>query len=453
MKRNITQDVIPPKKTIRNVELFYKPKRLEKTIPVKLEEIKPAISRTQPPLPPPTPPDLSYKYEYDEPVRRSKKVLYVSVGLLILVLFFGISTLFKSAEIRITPKNEVSTLDENFKATKNVSTNNGLGFQVVTTVKDVEKKVSATDEQIVEKKAQGKIIVYNNYNTQPQSLIKTTRFETPEGLIFRATENIIVPGIQVKNGKNVAGSVEVSVEADKPGIEYNIPLKDFTIVGFKGTPKYTKFYARSKTEMLGGFSGVQKTVSKETIDKIDKELEVLLKDSLLKEITSQIPENFILYQNSISYKLESTNQVNVASSENTANSVILKKKGVINGIIFDKGSLSRAIVLKLLPDAVDNVIKITNLDNLNFTFIPENSFDPNSTSLLNFKLKGEANFVWVFDENKLKSELLGMSKKNAIIIISTYNTIKEAGIETNPFWNQTIPEKPNKVTLINTLEK
>ena len=457
MKRNITQDVIPPKKTIRNVELFYKPKRPEKTPSSKLEEIKPAVSRTQtppPPIaPPPPPPDLSYKYEYDEPVKRSKKVLYISIGLLVFALFFGISALFKSAEIRITPKNEVSILDENFKATKNASTNNGLGFQVVTTVKDVEKKISATDEQMVEKKAQGKIVVYNNYSTQPQSLIKTTRFETPEGLIFRATENIVVPGIQVKNGKNVAGSVEVSVEADKPGTEYNVSLKDFTIVGFKGTPKYTKFYARSKTEMSGGFSGLQKTVSKETIDKIDKELEVLLKDSLLKEITSQIPENFVLYQNSISYKLESTNQVNVASSENTANSVILKKKGVINGIIFDKGSLSRAIVQKLLPDAVDNVIKITNLDNLNFTFVPENSFDPNSTSLLNFNLKGEANFVWVFDENKLKSELLGMSKKNAITIISTYNTIKEAGIETNPFWNQTIPEDPNKVTLINVLEK
>ena len=226
MKRNITQDVIPPKKTIRNVELFYKPKRPEKTPSSKLEEIKPAVSRTQtppPPIaPPPPPPDLSYKYEYDEPVKRSKKVLYISIGLLIFALFFGISALFKSAEIRITPKNEVSILDENFKATKNASTNNGLGFQVVTTVKDVEKKISATDEQMVEKKAQGKIVVYNNYSTQPQSLIKTTRFETPEGLIFRATENIVVPGIQVKNGKNVAGSVEVSVEADKPGTEYNV---------------------------------------------------------------------------------------------------------------------------------------------------------------------------------------------------------------------------------------
>ena len=40
MKRNITQDVIPPKKTIRNVELFYKPKRLEKKMGLQVASSK-----------------------------------------------------------------------------------------------------------------------------------------------------------------------------------------------------------------------------------------------------------------------------------------------------------------------------------------------------------------------------------------------------------------------------
>lgn len=457
MKKNIVQDVIPPKKSIRNIELPYKPKR---SIPNMVENIEPKVPISRPKAPTPFPPpppidDFSYKYEYDEPVKkRSKKVLYSSIILLTLALVFGISALFKSAKIIITPKNEVHALDTSFKALKDVSTN-GLGFQIVTTTKDVEKTLPATSEQIVEKKASGKIVVFNNFSSQSQQLIKTTRFETPEGLIFRASTDVTVPGTQIKNGKTVAGSAEVVVEADKPGAEYNVGLKDFTIVGFKGTSKYSKITAKSKPDspIAGGFSGMQKAVSQEVIDSTDKDLETTLKESLSKDIISQIPENFVLYPGSISYKLEPATQVTVVSGNNTSDSVVLKKSGSVSAIIFDKGSLSRAIVAKILPDAVDDVIKVTNLDSLNFIFGTETTFNPDTSTSLDFSLKGDANFVWVFDENKLKTDLLGLSKKNAITIISTYKTIKEAEIQTSPFWNQTIPQDPKSVTLTNTLAK
>lgn len=453
MKKNIVQDVIPPKRTIRNVELLHKPKRAE-TIPAEIIEPKTPVRKPpvyMPPSPPPPVDDFSYKYEYDEPPKRSKKILYVSIALLAIVLAFGISAFFKSAKIVITPKNEIHTFDENFSALKDISTND-LSFQIVTTAKDVEKTIVATDEQIVQKKATGTIVVYNNYSTQSQALVKTTRFATPEGLIFRTTKDIVIPGIQVKNGNTVAGSAEVLVEADKAGAEYNIPLKDFTIVGFKGTPKYTKIYGRSKTVMSGGFSGTQKTVSQDTMNSADKELENILKISLSKDIISQIPENFILYPDSISYSLDPTVQADNSSNQSTTtDKAILKKHGSVSAVIFDKGALSRAIVAKILPDAINDVIKITNLDNLSFAFATDSLFDSNTSTSLNFNLKGDANFVWVFDESKLKTDLLGMSKKNAVAIISTYKNINEAEIQTSPFWNQTIPQDPKKVTLINKL--
>jgi hypothetical protein len=197
---------------------------------------------------------------------------------------------------------------------------------------------------------------------------------------------------------------------------------------------------------------MQKAVGQETIDSTDKYLETTLKESLSKDIISQIPENFVLYPDSISYKLEPATQAAVVSG-NTSDSVVLKKSGSVSAIIFDKGSLSRAIVAKILPDAVDDVIKVANIGSLNFTFAPETTFNPDTSISLDFSLKGDANFVWVFDENKLKTDLLGLSKKNAITIISTYKTIKEAEIQTSPFWNQTIPQDPKSVTLTNTLAK
>ena len=457
-KKNIVQDVIPPKRSIRNVEIpksrhleedlmekdFARPVFMQKEIPIKIEPIKAkGVSQESTP---------SYKYEYDEPKKSKKRGLYASLGLFIIVTTFAISALFKSAEIRLTPKQELKTLNETFTAKKD-STNN-LGFQLVTISKDLEKTVDATGGEQVLKKARGKIVIYNNYNSQAQKLVATTRFQTGEGLIFRLIDPATVPGKFVKDGKTIAGSAEVIVEADKPGATYNIGLKDFTIPGFKGDPKYTQIYARSKTAMTGGFSGTQKVVSKEVMSQTDKDLETRLKDSLAKDIISQIPANFVLYKNSLSYKFEPT--IRAVGNENANNSAtdsaLLRKHGTTNAIIFDKGLLSRAIIAKVLPDIENNIIKITNLPELNFAYGTGTSFDPNTNNLLTFTLKGEANLIWVFDENKLKSDLLGLSKKNAKTIISTYSSIKEAWIITSPFWNQTIPSDPEKVTLINTFE-
>jgi hypothetical protein len=445
-KKNIGQDIIPKEKSIRNVKLPER--RVEK----EKEPISPIIeeksSRIEPIVinrPPPPPTNPSYKYEYSEPKRPTKKWLYVTLLLLVLIIAFGISSLFKSAEIKISPRQQTVSLDQAFSAKKNISTNE-LGFQIVTTTKDVEKNVEATGEERVDKKASGTIIIYNN-TSQAQKLVATTRFETPEGLIFRLITAVSVPSKSVKDGKTVAGSIEAEVSADKTGDSYNIGLKDFTIPGFKGDPKYSQIYGRSKTEMTGGFSGMQKVVSKEVIAAADKDLEASLKDSLAKDIVSQIPANFILYQNSLSYQLLPATTVNGPSSGSGA---VLKKRGIAKAVIFDRASLTRSIVATSLPDEINTPLKISNLDALNFSIASSSQFNPDTSTSIYFKLKGEANFVWVLDENKLETDLLGLSKKSAKTVLSSYGAIKEAWVETRPFWNQTIPSDGSKVKLINT---
>ncbi len=305
--------------------------------------------------------------------------------------------------------------------------------------------VAATGEERVDKKAQGKVIIYNE-TTQAQRLVATTRFETPEGLIFRIVSAVTVPAKTLKDGKTVAGSIEALVEADKTGSSYNVGLKDFTIPGFKGDPKYKQVYARSKTEMIGGFSGMQKIVSKDVLDKSEAELEIAIKEALSKDITTQIPENYVLYTSSISYKLSPAEQ-----TENVSDSANLKKTGTASAIIFDKTSLARIILAKLAPQVTTDAVRISNIESLEFSY--NGVFDPNSDSILNFSLKGNPNIVWIFDENKLKTELLGISRTKAKVVLSTYETIKEAWVETHPFWNQGIPKDPEKVILINTLNQ
>jgi hypothetical protein len=345
----------------------------------------------------------------------------------------------------VTPKNETVTFNQNLTAKKD--SNDGLAFQTVILSKDLEKSVEATSEQKVSKKATGTIVVYNNYSTQPQKLLINTRFQTSDGLIFRSVEAINIPGKKTVSGKTVAGSVEISVVADQTGEKYNIGLNDFTIPGFKGDPRYSQIYARSKTNMTGGFEGMQKVVSEDVLNQANSELESKVKDYLAKEISSQIPANFILYPDSISYSFAPLSQLNSSSTQGA----VLRKKGTATAIIFDKGSLSRVIINKVLPDVADDVVKISNLESFIFSYTDNSTFDSNTSTSLDFVLKGDAKFEWVFDDNKLKSDLLGLPKDKALTVISTYKSIQEAWIETQPFWNKTIPTDSNKVTLVNTL--
>jgi hypothetical protein len=430
-KKNVMQDVLPPKRSIRDVAIPFR-RRTSVEAPI----VPPPVKKEE----------LSYKYEYDEPVKPSKKWFYVSVCVLVLALAFGISAFFKSAVIKVTPLNQVYDLNADFTAKKD-DTSGGLAFQIVTVSKDLEETVPATGQEQVDTKAAGQIVIFNNYSSASQKLVATTRFQTPEGLIFRLVSAVNVPGRQTVNGQSVPGSVQAAVVADQSGDKYNIPLEDFTIPGFKGGPRYSQIYARSKTPMTGGFSGLQKTVNDQVMASTSAELETNLKTFLQTNIVSQIPDNFVLYPDALSYSFSPIEQASSTDSD-----AVLKQTGTAYAVIFDKGLLSRAIISNVLPSAANDVIKITNLENLTFSYQTGQTFDPSdSDTVLNFNLSGQPDFVWVFDENKLKSDILGLSKKQAVSVIGSYKTITDVLITTTPFWNQTIPTDPNKVTLINTL--
>ena len=98
-------------------------------------------------------------------------------------------------------------------------------------------------------------------SSDPQRLITRTRFQSPEGLIYRIAESAVVPGKTTKNGVDTPGSIEVTVFADEAGDKYNIKKTDFTIPGFKSdASRFKNIYARSSTDMTGGFVGKMKTI-------------------------------------------------------------------------------------------------------------------------------------------------------------------------------------------------
>ena len=85
----------------------------------------------------------------------------------------------------------------------------------------------------------------------------------------------------MKDGK--PGSVEVNIYANEAGAEYNSEPLDFKILGWKGDPKYEKFYGRSKGTITGGLKGTLPALSDQEKAAISVELKQALEEKLIEK--------------------------------------------------------------------------------------------------------------------------------------------------------------------------
>jgi hypothetical protein len=286
-------------------------------------------------------------------------------------------------------------------------------------------------------------VIYNDFSTQSQPLVKNTRFLSASGKIYRIQNPVTVPGQKTSGGKKVPGSVEVDVYADVAGSEYNTGLTDFTIPGFKGSPKYEKFYARSKTSMSGGFSGIMKIVSEADVQKAKESIVVALKDKLFAEALVQKPNGTVLYKNATSYVFTDTRD-NAA----TEKKVKLTVKGTLTVPLFNTKELSMSIVKTYDPSVGGTASEnfgVTNIEDLVFITKNEKSIPLKQGETYSFLLNGTSHAVWVVDSVALVEKLLGAKKDGYESILSGFSGIEKASAVVRPFWKTKFPSDASKI--------
>lgn len=369
---------------------------------------------------------------------RPRFILWIIASFSIIFLIISLSTIFENATLKIVPQQTTMDLDFVFTAEKEAS-GQKIPFEVMTLSGVESTTIPATDVRHVERRASGRIVIYNDFNTYTQRLVKNTRFETPDGLIYRIRESVTIPGQHTKEGKELPGALEVTVYADLPGEKYNIDLVDFTIPGFKGTRRYNGFYARSKTEMTGGFSGVVKVVSEEELKKTKEDLRQKLTKKLLESIHAQKPENFILFNGATVIVFGDDEQGEEKDTDKTT--VDIKQTAKLYGIIFNKDILSQRLAEKRISQLDDNdSIIIINLEDLEFSLVDKDKFNPLEDEIINFSLKGNPTFVWKFDAEKLKEAIAGLPKDKLKEVLIDFPSITRAEVIIRPFWKRSFPE-------------
>lgn len=364
--------------------------------------------------------------------KSAKKALVAAAVVAVIALAIFVSNLFHSAVLSLTPRSASASVSDEFTASVSGA---GLSYEPISFTETGSLSVKATGEEAVSKKATGTIVIYNDYNSSSQRLIKNTRFETPEGLIYRITDSVTVPG---KKG-STPGSVEAVVTADEPGEKYNVGFKDFTIPGFKGDPRYSAFYARSKTPLSGGFVGTRKVVSDADRKKAESAIEAEVTANLLKRAEAEMPADKIFFDKAYAVSFASL------PDEASGNDAIIKKEGTLVVAAFDRAELSSVLAKQKVQGYKDEPVLVTNLDDISFA--PKSGFDPGSGKEVSFSLVGDAAFEWTYDEPALRTALAGLARSDIPAALQAFPMIEKADISIRPFWSRSFPGSVEKISV------
>jgi hypothetical protein len=391
-----------------------------------------AIDNSTAPLPP-------------KPRRLRGKKWWVGLPVLFVALFFVVSFMFESAEVAITPKTERVNLNLSFNAVKGTSENdNDIPFELITLSKETTMKVNTAGEEKVEKKASGKIVVFNKHSQATQRLVANTRFETSTGLIYRIPAAVTVPGFTKKaSGEIVPGSIVVSVTADQSGDKYNIGKTDFTVPGFDGDPRFDNIYARSETDMTGGFSGVMKKVDAATLESAEKEMQTVLKDALLSTAALQIPKDYLVYPGTVVYSFEDMPQ-----TDQTNSTVTLHLKGTMSGVMLSENSLNKRLSKETITTASPEEIEVNNLHDLNVSLASSTVSISSEMNQIPLTLSGDTEFTWKIDVPRIKASLAGKAKSDLGSILSIFPAVEKAQVILRPFWKHNFPKNTSKIEVL-----
>jgi hypothetical protein len=438
MDKNNLQDVVPPsqRRSIRNIPIPSRDRKSDINLKKEIEEVENNNDK----VPPIHPEEDSFE-DYKEPKKKSYLKYLIILGVLIFIfLVFSIVSSFDRATITINPKVESTSYNEAIviEELSQRQSNNSLGYRIIELSQESSKEVIAVDEELVQQKASGEITIFNEYSTEPQRLIRNTRFESSDGRIYRIEDSIEVPGYTGSSDNKTPGELTVTVYADEVGQSYNLENDEFTIPGFEGQEPFDFFYARTVTPFSGGFDGVRKIVSDEDIEAARTELQQELTDKLVAELNNQVTDEFYIYYTDESFTFNNIEQNDLDGSDN----VQLNLRGRISAKVFDKVDLSNSLAKELFSNYqnTENTL-ISNFNTINV------SITENESGSEVVEISGDSEFVWQINQEQLKKDLVNTNKKSLSTTMKDYTGIEKAEAVVKPFWRSTFPEKEKDIKI------
>jgi hypothetical protein len=350
---------------------------------------------------------------------------------------------FNHATVSITFKKTPWTWQGALIADKSVSSDDLAGGviagQVFTSNKNVTETFKASSESNVSLKAQGTIIIYNDYSTSPQELVATTRFLTPDGKIFRITQNVTVPGAtKASDGTLTASSVNAPIAADQAGPDYNIgPVAKLTIPGFAGKPQASGFWGTINASTTGGYTGTKAVPTTADIATAKASTTAALQASLQGGFSGSYPNNFKILADATNIQVGA---LTVNTTTDSEGNFTVFGTATLSAIGFDESALKGDLLAQAQGTYPSSTFK-----DINLTY---NSVQASfSKGQVSFSLSAQGDLEPAFLPVVFEQEILGQNIADARTTIAALPQLSSGEISVWPLWLWTIPSDASKVQI------
>lgn len=375
-----------------------------------------------------------------QPQRSTNSYLLWGGAVLALIILGAIALVaLRPTRVTVVPRSHMVIFDQTarFTAYPAASAPAGtLSFAIETSTYEETQVVASDAVERVEERASGDLTIYNEYSNSPQRLLKNTRFESPDGLIFRAPAEIVVPG---KKG-NSPGQITVTVIADRAGESYNTgPVARFTLPGLKSSPMYSRIYARSSAAMSGGFAGDRPKVTPSVLAAARAEIRGRLEEKAREAVSARGAETFAFYE------LAKIIYETLPPFSEGEGQVRIGERLSMELPIFLADSFAQSVAEGVSASSDEGSVILKPVD---LSAMPAATSTLGANGNLSFTLGGRAQIVWKIDVAELASALAGRDNGAFQTIIEGFEGIDEARARIEPFWKKSFPDDPDDIRIV-----
>ena len=310
--------------------------------------------------------------------------------------------------------------------------------------------------------ASGLLTIYNTFPDN-RPLIPRTRFQTPDGIVFRIQNYVTVPAAHGGS----PGKIEINAVADEVdaygnviGERGNIGPSKFILPALSGETQ-TKIYAESFAAMVGGKTDVTRKISKEDLKTSINNMKAVLQNSASEELRKAVAEkNAGLAQNMRFELVDNKYAMHVSdprvSVDNSLEGRTQDQFDVYGEIDLKGYYFNKAEVIEILKSE----IKLKKSPQKIISKIDENSFSYRMFDVDDktghIKITGMIKALEEFDLNpekeagaqliqKIKEHITGKKIEDAKDYIRNLPEVEKVEIKSWPAWAPTIPNVPDNI--------
>ncbi len=356
---------------------------------------------------------------------RKKAIIGLGIFFLLLAAILLLLTSKRTATVEVRANAEryevsfVAKLNESSSAT----TEGELKVERKSGSKTITESVAATGQQNIGAKASGSIKITNC--TDNDVTISAGTAAASSGLNYITNSSIFVPASDFfSNGtcKN-NGNATVNVTAKEAGSEYNASAKAYTISGVPA--KITG----QGSAMSGGTTQVVKVVSDADVNSLKEKISSANQEAYKNELKDQLSDNQKALEDTFKLDLGKIQLTPAVGQQAEQLSGTLTASYSLLAV--QESELKAILDLqldKLKKDDHQSIIK-DGLDQLKLSPAEDSGYQFSTTAYLGPPL----------DLNKIKQDIAGKKKGEAIAIINQFEGVDSSKVKIKPFWSSKLP--------------